>query len=109
MEVEGVTYWVYRFRCQFHTEYCMAAFFDGREYQVKVMQPDLADLRADPNCARLFDDVHEGHVFDDGRLCLAPPANGETTLRAAYAKSVVWANGCSVMRAGHSFPFSRQG
>jgi hypothetical protein len=94
--LDGTTYWTYQFQCEFRNRYVMAAFFDGREYQVRVLEPDVTGRFS----------VHHGHLFDDGRICLSPPANGAASLQDAYAKSVVWASGFSIMQHTGKFPFS---
>lgn len=95
-EVEGTTYWTYTFNCQFGQSYVMTAYFDGAEYQVKVLEP-----RRDPSYS-----IHNTHWFPDGRICLNPPANGASSLDEAYAKSVIWATGLSVFKEVGKFPFS---
>ena len=94
--VEGIEYWVFDIKCELGNPYSMAAYFDGREYQVKVLHPDVTGKYS----------VHDGHLFSDGRICLNPPANGAESLQDAYAKAVVWASGFSVMRHTGQFPFS---
>lgn len=92
----GVTYWTYSFRCQLGREYRLTAYFDGQEYQVKVLEPILLKRY----------NIHDAHVFPDGRICLNPPANGGASLEEAYAKSVIWATGFSIFEQIGKFPFS---
>lgn len=95
-KIGDATYWVYTFTCELGRSYTLACYFDGKEYQVKVLEPEM-DAKYS---------VHDCHIFPSGRICLNPPANGATTLQEAYAKSVVWANGFSVFKEVGKFPFS---
>lgn len=80
---------------EFGELYELAAYFDGDEYQVKLVWPELEEVFS----------VTEGHVFSDGRLCLRPPGNGMPRLKDAYARSVILVNGLTVLRRGGEFPF----
>lgn len=77
----------------------MFLYFDGAFYQVYVISPKLEDYWSNP---------HTGHIYPDGRICFGSEfGNGQPTLREAFAKSVLWANGISVARhGGGQFPFS---
>ena len=93
--VDGTTGFVYGFTNDFGEFYRMVAYFDGSEYQVKVVEPEIESHYG----------VGDAHVFSDGRLCLRPPAGGMPTLAEAYAKSVLWADGFTVRRHGNAFPW----
>ena len=89
--------WCYSFRSQMGRQYTMFAYFDGRNYQVKLIEPRLEGLIG----------VHTGHLFANGKLCLSQAGgSGQPTLEEAYSKSVLWATGMDVVMAGYPFPFS---
>jgi len=97
---EGVHGWLYSFTCEFGVHYTMFAYFDGQAYQVLVIEPEVESR---------FRSAHTGHIFPNGNICFGVEfRSGRPTLRDAYAKSVVWANGLSYMiRSGdETFPFS---
>lgn len=102
--INGTTYWTYSVTCKLGRKYTMTLYFDGSEYQVRVLSPKIPSevgLKAsDIN-------IHKCHYFADGRLCLDPPGNGAKSLEDAYAKSVVWATGFSIYAATGKFEFSR--
>lgn len=77
----------------------MFAYYDGAHYQVYVISPKLEDYWKNP---------HTGHIFADGRICFGVDyGSGQPTLKEAFAKSVLWANGISIARnGGGPFPFS---
>ena len=78
-------------------EFVMFAYFDGSNYQVKLISPEV-EGKYNP---------HNAHLYRDGRLCLSESAgSGQPTLEEAYSKSVLWANGMDVLMAGWAFPFS---
>jgi hypothetical protein len=96
---EGVTGWVYKFRCEFGDEYRMFVWYDGANYQVLVLAPQLEHYWQSP---------HTGHIYSSGQICFGTEyGSGRPTLRDAYTKSVLWANGISAARHGQThFPFS---
>jgi hypothetical protein len=96
---EGIVGWVYEFSCEFGTRYSMFAYYDGANYQVHVISPQLESH---------WKSAHTGHIFPDGRICFGSDyGQGQPTLREAFAKSVLWATGISAARFGHTpFPFS---
>lgn len=93
--VDGTTGFVYDITDEFGEHYRMVVYFDGSEYQVKVVDPEIEGHYG----------VTDAHIFSDGRLCLRPPAGGMPTLAEAYAKSALWANGFTVRRQGDPFPW----
>lgn len=102
--VEGTTYWTYSVTCKLGRSYTMTLYFDGHEYQVRVLSPKI------PSEVGLKDsdiNIHKCHYFSNGRLCLNPPGNGAKSLEEAFAKSVVWATGFSIYVATGQFAFSR--
>lgn len=96
---EGVQGYVYTIKTELLDEFTLFAFFDGANYQVQVIAPAVE--------AR-FNNPHDGHIFGKtGLICFGQAyGSGMPTLREAFAKSVLWANGMSVaIHTGH-FPFS---
>ena len=95
---EGITGWVFSFRCQMGKLYQLFLWFDGAYYQTKLVSPQLEDKWKSP---------HTGHLYSNGKLCLGTNfQNGMPTLEAAYAKSVLWATGMSVALETGTFPFN---
>lgn len=89
--------WSYSFTSQMGTLYTLFAYYDGRNYQVKLIEPQLEGKVG----------VHEGHLYRDGRLCLSENnSSGQPSLEEAYSKSVLWATGMDVVLQGYTFPFS---
>lgn len=93
--IDGTDYWTFSITCELGNMYVMTAYFDGREYQVRVLEPEIPSHY----------DIHTGHIFSDGRICLNPPANGAETLQEAFAKAVIWASGFSALEHTGEFPF----
>jgi len=91
----GVTGWLYNIMSQLGDDYTLFAYNDGSQYQVLVVFPEVAGHY----------DVHDAHLFSDGRICLQD-GGGMPTLESAYAKSVLWASGFSVYVRNGQFPFS---
>jgi hypothetical protein len=85
-------------------EFCL--YYDANEggYVSQVVEPVLEAAWRNP---------HYGHLYPDGIICFGG-SNGRTlpTLREAFAKSVLWAEGIAVMLASKEqgtaiqFPFS---
>ena len=89
--------WCYSFRSQMGREYTMFAYFDGRAYQVRLIEPRLEGKVG----------AHTAHLFSNGKICLSDVAgSGQPSLEEAYSKSVLWATGMDVVLAGYQFPFS---
>ena len=84
--------WVYSFHDEFGEFYKMFAYHNGSSYDVKVLVPNVEGV---------YKCQHICHLFYDARICF-----GETlyTLEAAYAKSVLWANGFTVFQHQKFFP-----
>lgn len=94
--VDGVRGWLYPVATELGDAFRLFLYFDGAGYQVKVVEPAV-EGRFDP---------HVCHVRPDGRLCLSDEAGGGMpSLEAAYARSIVWANGFSVFVRDDHFPF----
>lgn len=96
---EGVTGWLYGFRCELGRAYQMFAYFDGSNYQVKVVSPEIEAH---------WKSAHTGHIYSNGNICFGGSfGNGRSTLEEAYAKSVLWATGISIAMSTGEFPFNR--
>lgn len=96
IEQDGVPGWIYDFQDEVGQWWQMFLFHDGSLYQVQVVSPELDGQGYN---------VHNAHLFSDGRICLSA-LGGVHDLRQAYAKSVLWASGFSVFRTTGQFPFS---
>ncbi len=97
--VGGTTGWYYTIVNEFSDQFIFFACYDGSSYQVMLIEPKLE--------GRLG--AHESHLYSNGKLCLSDTAdNGMPTLEQAYARSVVWSNGVSVILHDSTafFPFS---
>ncbi|GIH26375.1 hypothetical protein Aph01nite_46850 [Acrocarpospora phusangensis] len=89
--------WCYSIKSAMGRVYTMFAYYDGRQYQVNLLDPQLQGHVG----------AHQGHLYPDGRICLSDGGRGgQPTLEKAYSKSVLWATGMDVVLAGYSFPFS---
>lgn len=94
-EVRG---WSYTVDTDFGETYTLFAYFDGVNYQVRLVSPPL-EGRYNP---------HGAHLYPDGRLCLSQDrGSGQPSLEEAFSKSVLWAEGMGFVKAGHPFPFSQ--
>jgi hypothetical protein len=95
---EGVVGWVYDIRTEYNDDFQFFVYFDGANYQVTVLAPELEARWKSP---------HTGHIFGDGRICFGNDYDsGMPTLRDAFSKSVLWANGMSIALTTGHFPFS---
>ncbi|WP_157519685.1 hypothetical protein [Herbidospora daliensis] len=79
--------WMYSFQTGRGRAYTLFAYFDGRDYQVNVIAPELTGI----------------HILPGGRIRLGD--SGPASLEEAYAKSVLWAAGMDAALAGRSAPF----
>ena len=66
-----------------------------------------------PEIEASWKNAHVGHLFSDGAICFGgDQMRTRKTLREAYAKSCLWAEGMAIMIASHlagkphHFPFS---
>ena len=88
--------WHYAIRTELGDAFQLFAYWEGDSYQVKVVKPAVEGLG----------DPHKCHLFADGSICFGKEHRaGMPTLEAAYAKSVLWANGYSVFHRTGKFPF----
>jgi len=99
--VDGFHGWWYDVVSELGDHYTLFLYFDGSQYMVKVVVPEV-EGRYSP---------HDGHLYGDGRICFGNDG-GMPTLESAFAKSVLWANGFSLYEAAKAeshpipFPFS---
>lgn len=98
---EGTPGWLYEITCELGTTYTFWTYRDDVDgyYKTKIINPSIED----------WTDSHGGHVYVRyGRLCLDTRYNnGAPTLEKAYARTVLWATGFSIVkRTGNEFPFS---
>lgn len=97
LDEAAVQGWLYSIRTELEDDYTLFAYFDGTDYKVKLVEPDLEGKLP----------AHGGHLFFNGLICLDErKGSGQPTLEEAYSKSVLWALGASYVRRGHKFPFS---
>lgn len=95
---EGIHGFVYSLDTEYGDRYTLFAYFDGSNYQVQVVSPEVEER---------FNSQHTGHVFKNGRICFGNNYGcGMPSLREAFAKSALWANGMSVATRTGQFPFS---
>jgi len=97
LSVNNIIGWSYDITCEFGKQYSLFLYFDGSRYQVKCVFPEVEGK---------FYNIHEHHLFGDGRLCLDPSSQGAPSIDYAFTKSVLWANGWSVFEMTGKFPFS---
>ncbi|MCB5178832.1 hypothetical protein [Streptomyces antimicrobicus] len=99
-DTPGAEGWVYEIVTEFRNTYVMCAHFDGTDYKVRLLEPELESL---PD-----HDQHGFHLYYSGKICLSDrPGSGQPTLEEAYARSAAWALGVDFVRMGHPFPFNR--
>ncbi len=92
-----VSGWLYSITTDLGDEYTLFAYFDGTDYKVKLVAPELE--------GRL--PAHGAHLFGSGQICLDErKGSGQATLEEAFSKSALWALGISYVRQGLTFPFS---
>ncbi|TKK83603.1 hypothetical protein FDA94_33200 [Herbidospora galbida] len=80
VERAGAPGWMYSFQTSRGRAYTLFAYFDGSDYQVSVLAPEL------------------------GGITGAPVFPGVASLEEAYAKSVIWAAGMDAVLAGRPSP-----
>lgn len=66
-----------------------------RRYRVRLVAPQL----------ELLGVPHETHIYGDGHLCISADSYGQQMLNVAYARSVMWCHGISLMVRGHAWPW----
>ncbi|MEU7874371.1 hypothetical protein [Dactylosporangium sp. NPDC049140] len=92
-----VSGWLYSITTELGHEYTLFAYFDGTDYKVKLVAPELEGKLP----------AHGAHLYGSGLICLDErKGSGQATLEEAFSKSVLWALGVSYVREGFTFPFS---
>ncbi|MFD7098452.1 hypothetical protein [Streptomyces xanthophaeus] len=100
-DAPGAEGWVYEITTMFENTYVMCAHFNGTEYQVRLIEPELESLPSH--------DEHGVHLYTSGLICLSERSgSGQPTLQDAYARSAAWALGVDFVRMGRPFPFNSQ-
>ena len=95
LEVDGHSGWLYSFDSELEDAYQLFAYFDGGLYFVQVVSPSGEGRYG----------AHDAHLYPNSVVCLDPQV-GLPSLKEAYAKSVLWANGFSIFQRTGQFPFS---
>ncbi|WP_156046154.1 hypothetical protein [Herbidospora cretacea] len=86
----GARGWRYSIQTSRGRAYTLFAYFDGHDYQVNMLAPEL-------------DGFTGAHLFPGGRIRLGD--SGVASLEEAYAKSVLWAAVMDAILAGRPPPF----
>lgn len=95
LEVDGHPGWLYSFTSELGDEFQLFVYHDQGLYFVQVVSPSIEGRYG----------AHDAHLYPNSVICLCQEV-GLPSLKEAYAKSVLWANGFSIFqRTGH-FPFS---
>lgn len=106
LEQEGRDTYVFEKNTEVGITFTIAAYFDPDEngYSASLVSPLIEDA---------WKNAHVGHIFTDGTICFGGASmRTRPTLREAYAKSCLWAEGMAIMIASHlagepsEFPFS---
>ena len=104
--VDGRDLWVFKKQTEVRIEFEIAIYYDPDEkgYCAQLVSPDVEEAWKGP---------HVGHLFDDGVICFGGDSmRTRRTLREAFAKSCLWAEGMAIMIFSHAngtpceFPFS---
>jgi hypothetical protein len=106
--VNGIDVWTFRKNTEMGIEFEISLYYDATEdtpgYCAQLVSPKLEDK---------WMNQHMGHLFVDGVICLGVSSmRTRRTLREAYSKSCLWAEGMAVMIQSHlagmpsHFPFS---
>jgi hypothetical protein len=86
--------------------FTIAVYYDPDEhgYCAQLIGPEVEEA---------WKSIHVGHLFPDGVICLGGSnMRAKASLREAFAKSCLWAEGMAIMIASHlrgepsEFPFS---
>lgn len=102
----GLEMYVFEKDTEVGIRFTIAVYYDPDErgYCAQLVYPEIEDSWKNP---------HIGHIFADGVICFGgDQMRTRETLREAYAKSCLWAEGMAIMVASqfagtpHEFPFS---
>lgn len=106
IDQDGRTLFVFEKDTEVQIPFSIAVYFDPDEngYCAHVIAPEIEEE---------WKSIHVGHVFKDGVICLGGEnMRAKTSLREAYGKSCLWAEGMAIMITSHlrgepcEFPFS---
>lgn len=91
VSVEGREIYVFSKNTAVGVPFRIAIFYDADErgYCAQIVGPEINKSWMNP---------HKGHLYPDGVICFGGDTwRTRTTLREAYAKSCLWAEGMAVM------------
>lgn len=95
LNVDGLEGWLYDIPCELGRPYTMFLYWDGALYKVQLIYPDPGQLP---------DDIHKTHYLAEGIICLNKSI-GYPKLDDAYARSMLFATGLTILQMTGSFPF----
>lgn len=105
---DGRDVWVFSKNTELGINFQIALYYDADEstpgYCARLLSPEIEKAWMSP---------HVGHLFADGAICFgAESMRTRRSLREAFSKSCLWAEGMAIMIASHlngvpsEFPFS---
>jgi hypothetical protein len=108
IHADGRDIWIFRKNTELQVVFEIAIYYDPDErgYCAQLVSPEIEND---------WKDVHVGHLFQDGIICMGynpPSMRARYTLKEAYAKACLWAEGMAIMIMSHrnhtpcEFPFS---
>ena len=106
VEQDGRLHFVFEKDTEVKVPFTIALYHDPDEngYCAHLIAPEIEEA---------WKSVHVGHLFKDGVICLGGESmRAKSTLREAYGKSCLWAEGMGIMITSHlrgepcEFPFS---
>lgn len=92
LTVDGVDGWLYEITSPLGDEFVMFVYHNGCYYETMIVSPEIED-----------EHIHACHVYTNRAVDLGHPQELQA-LERAYAKSVVWANGFSVLLRTGAWP-----
>jgi hypothetical protein len=97
MSVDGFLGIYYTVISEFGDRFEFFLYQQAGYYHVKVIYPEIE---------RRWRSAHTGHLYNDGNICFGNSyESGMPTMRGAFSKSVLWAQGMSVALRTNEFPF----
>lgn len=88
---EGRDIWIFKKQTELCIEFEIAVYYDPDErgYCAQLVSPEIESRWKSP---------HIGHLFDDGVICFGGESSRtRKTIREAFAKSCLWAEGMAIM------------